>query len=131
MSKRKQTGFTLIEVMITVVIVAILVAIAIPAYLNFSLKSRRSEAHAALIRVAGLQERFYLQNNRYSTVLADVGVGNPNTENGYYTLSIPVANVSAFSITATAINGSGQEADVGCTVLTLTNAGVKTPATCW
>ena len=61
-------GFTLIELMVTVAIVAILSAIAYPAYTEYILKSRRTDAKNALLDLAARQERFYSLNNKYSIV---------------------------------------------------------------
>ena len=64
MSKAKN-GFTLIEVMITVVILAILSAIAIPAYQGYISTSRRAEGHNNLAALQLAEEEFYLENNNY------------------------------------------------------------------
>ena len=68
-AKSYMRGVTLIELMIVVVIVAILAAIAYPNYREFSARATRNEAKAALLKAATNQERFYLQNNAFSTDL--------------------------------------------------------------
>lgn len=65
---RPQQGFTLIEVMITVAIVAILSAIAIPAYSEYVLRARITEATNALSDMRLKMERFYQDNRRYDAV---------------------------------------------------------------
>lgn len=62
---RKSYGFTLIEVMITVVIVAILASVAIPSYTEYVKKARRTEARTTLLAVAAGMEKFLLANNTY------------------------------------------------------------------
>lgn len=58
-------GFTLIELMITVAIVALLASIAYPSYLNSVLKGRRAEGRSALLNLLQQQERFYTQTGSY------------------------------------------------------------------
>lgn len=106
-------GFTLVELMITVVIVGILAAIAYPSYQNYVIQTRRSDAHIALTRAANLQERFMTECNRYATTLegtrncgggvlgmaASAPIRSPD---GHYVLSLVTANTSstAFEIMA-------------------------------
>lgn len=63
----KQNGFTLMELMITVAIVAILATVAIPSYSNYVQKSRRSEAFNALTSVINAMEKYRLSANAYPT----------------------------------------------------------------
>ncbi|BCV65827.1 type IV pilin protein [Shewanella carassii] len=129
---KKAVGFTLIEVMITVVILGILAAIAYPSYTQYIAKSTRSEAHAALMRLANLQEQYYLDNRTYATDMTKLGLNaNPFiTENGHY--SIASSGTGSFTLTATA-QGVQASRDSKCKTLTLTDAGVKggTSAECW
>lgn len=67
---RLDAGFTLIELMITVAIVAILAAIAIPSYQDSVWKGKRGEAKAAILRTLQSEERWYTQNNQYATYAA-------------------------------------------------------------
>ena len=60
------TGFTLIELMIVIVVVAVLAAIAMPSYRQYVLRTHRTEAKRTLLNVAVAQEKFYLQNNTYA-----------------------------------------------------------------
>ena len=66
---RQQIGFTLIELMITVAVVGILGAIALPTYTDSMQKSKRAEARAALINLLHQQERYLSQMNTYETFL--------------------------------------------------------------
>lgn len=63
-----QLGFTFLELMISVAIVGILAAIAIPSYLGNVQKGARSDARAAMMTMMQQQERFFTQNNTYQTV---------------------------------------------------------------
>ena len=127
-------GFTLIELMVVVAIIGIMGAIAYPSYDSYMKKSRRSDAKVALQKMADKQERFYLQNNTYTTNTANVG--GTGTEKNYYLLSIASADVNGFALTATAVPGEAQATDTttnhgDCTVMQLTAAGAKTPDLCW
>ena len=127
---QKVKGFTLIEVMIVVAIIGILASIAYPSYVDYITKSGRSEGVAAVMRVANLQEQYYLDNRAYATDMAKLGLANPFvTEHGHY--SVASAGTSSFTITATA-QGSQAARDSTCTTITMTSAGVKGPSTeCW
>lgn len=69
----RSRGFTLIELMITVSIVAILASVAYPSYQGFVLKSKRAEARTALIDLLQQQERFMTQRNTYSNPVIPPG----------------------------------------------------------
>lgn len=68
--RRRPRGFTLIELMITVAIVAVLAGIAYPLYTDQVRKGRRAEARAALMNLLQQQERYHTQNNSYAAFTA-------------------------------------------------------------
>jgi type IV pilus assembly protein PilE len=125
--------------MIVIVVVAVLASIAVPSYRQYVLRAHRTEAKAALLNVAAAQEKFYLQNNTYTTALTaapPAGLGIPaTTENGHYTITIAAgANATSFSATATAIGGQAQ--DTQCATFTINQLGAKDatgskPSVCW
>lgn len=137
-TRKTQQGFTLIELMIAVAIIAILSAIAFPAYKNYITHARRSEALAALNDAAARMERYYAQNNTYATAtlaLLSLGSGSTyNTPNNYYAVGIsnPIPTTTTYTIKATP---QGQQAtdDTACGAMSIDQAGVRTPATaaCW
>jgi type IV pilus assembly protein PilE len=120
---RAGRGFTLVELMITVAIIAIISAIAYPNYTRYVMRSNRTDATAALLRLAAAQEKFYLQNNTYTTTITNVG--SANSEHGYYTITIDTGNATTFTASATAPTGSRQRNDTDCRTFTITAAGVK------
>lgn len=100
-------GFTLIELVIVVAVVAILLSIAIPSYLDSVVRSRRSDAMTTLTRYANQQEIFYSNTNSYST---NLGLSSSSSE-GYYVISTPAASATAYTVQATPVNGSSQSGD--------------------
>lgn len=132
---RHMRGVTLIELMIVVVVISILASIAYPNYQEFSARAKRNEARAALLMLATNQERFYLNNNTFTSNLLALGFGvTPvaNTESGYYAIQVTAADATDFTATATYRHGGG-EADK-CLTFTITGRGAKSsgPDTnCW
>ena len=129
--KRRQ-GFTLIELMIVVAVVAILAAIAYPSYQDSVRKSRRADARSVLLQAAQWMERFYTQNHSYAGGALPAGLTQAPVEGGpkYYNISLTncagAATVTAntFTLRAVPIAGSAQAND-RCGALTLTNTGVR------
>ena len=117
--KRSQGGFSLVELMITLVILAILMSIAIPSYQSQLEKSRRSEGKALLSEIAALQESFRTEQNRYTADLTELGYGAAGwnqSKNGYYRVSVlaPTAGcpiATCFQLEAQTVAGSVQEDD--------------------
>ncbi|RPA63884.1 prepilin-type N-terminal cleavage/methylation domain-containing protein [Shewanella frigidimarina] len=131
MKKVSFKGFTLIEVMITVVIIGILAAIAYPSYTSFITKSGRSEGVAAVMRVSNLQEQYYMDNRVFAEDMTKLGMSSEPflTESGYY--SVDSVGTTTYTITATA-KGRQATLDTTCATITLTAAGVKGPSKeCW
>ena len=128
---RVDAGFTLLELMIAVVLVAILAAVAYPSYQSYVGRGYRAEAHTALHRLANLQEQYYLDQRQYAADLTALGeADNPAvTEGGRYQVEVAVTPVS-FTLTATA-QGSQASLDADCPTMMLTGSGAKTPGECW
>lgn len=122
----------MIELMITVVVIGILAAIAIPNYQQYVKKSRRTEAQAVLLDIQQKQEKHRVNNATYA---GSVGAVNGTASNQYYTFSISDATATAYLISATAITtgsqASDQEGGTTCTPLTINAASEKTPPACW
>lgn len=146
---RRAAGFTLIELMVTIVVGSILMAIAVPAYQAQVRKSRRTEARNAVMDLAAREERYYSVNNDYSNSALQLGYGpadaqisNQSIGNGYYTITVvnvePNPGVTpptraTYKITA---NATGtQLKDAVCQQFTVDDIGTQTssPSTtdCW
>ena len=140
-------GFTLIELMIGIVIVAIVASIAYPSYQNSIRKSRRSDAHAAIAAVQQAPEqlrsscRFYAQGIDAANFCgADAGAttvrGGATSSEQFYAISIQAGSATGNSYVVVADPQGAQAADSACDPIVLTIGpafpnGQRTPADCW
>ncbi len=108
-------GFTLIELMMVVAIVAVIVSIAVPAYNRHVEKSRRADAQSALLSGAQALERCFTRNNAYNAAACTLPTASPD---GFYTIRV-TATPSTYTLTATA---TGTDA---CSPFTLDHLGVR------
>ena len=155
MVARRPQGFSLIELVITMLIVAILAAIAIPGYNSYVRKSRRTEIKTALLDMASLEERYFSTNQTYSSTAGDLGyTAFPATlASGFYTISAPAVTAASvptaatpggipavFTLTGTYVAGTDQAKDTQCASFTVTSGGIQSAtnsggtdntATCW
>ncbi len=83
-----ENGFSLIELMIVLAIVAILASVTIPSYTNYVYKSRRTDAIAALLQLQLAQEAWRARRGRYSTDLAGLGWPDGRLAGGNYRLRL-------------------------------------------
>jgi type IV pilus assembly protein PilE len=136
----RRNGFTLIELMITVAIVAILAMIAAPAFNKQIRKSRRTEARTTLLDLAARAERLYSTSNTYwdtanKLLPPDLGYAGEwpiTTSSGYYTIDRSNNDDgTAFTFTATA--AGAQQSDTQCATFSVDNTGKQTATdpTCW
>ncbi len=130
----RHKGFTLVELMIAVAIVAVLAAIAFPSYQESVRKTRRVDAQGMMMELVQRMERFYAENRCYSNAdnLAITGICDgaavavpaalaQSPKDGatkYYNLSLPAVAATTFTINATPIAGSAHANDK-CGTLTL------------
>ncbi|MEK6577456.1 MAG: prepilin-type N-terminal cleavage/methylation domain-containing protein [Nitrospirota bacterium] len=95
--KRKDKGFTLIELVLVLLITAILMGIAIPIYQYFLKKAKQVEAQLALKEIVRLERMYYADHDRFSDSLSDIGF-SPLTPLNYYTIIIdPISNPNKFT----------------------------------
>lgn len=115
----KTKGFTLIELMITVMIIAILAAIAYPAYTSQVRKGARKEAVGVVLEVAGRLERIRSQLFAYPTEATAQAAVAQSTRR--YTVAVTSATATTFTLTATP---SGDQTNDACGTFTYTNTGM-------
>jgi type IV pilus assembly protein PilE len=118
---RRRSGFTLIEALIVVAVIAVLAAIAVPMYQDSVRNARRADAVAALTAVQQAQERWRGNHAAYTTELTAAptasppGLGLPAlSPSGHYTIAIDTATATGYTVVATAVAGGSQAADAGC-----------------
>jgi len=116
-------GFTIIELLIAVIVVGILVAVALPSFMDSIRKGRRSEAFAALSALQQAQERWRSNNPIYADTLAKVNIVSPTGPGGYYVLSISAPSATGYEVTALAVAGTTQVKDGSCANLSVQVTG--------
>jgi len=124
---RKQHGFTLIELVITIAVVGILAAIALPSYQQYVIRSKRSAAQAQMMDIANREQQYLLANRSYADKAA-LGYTVPAEVSANYDWDITLATgpVPGFTVTFTPKNS--QASDV---TLRLNNEGLKEPPGKW
>jgi type IV pilus assembly protein PilE len=146
-SNKSQTGMTLIELMVVVVILIILMTVALPAYQDSMMKSRRADGRAGITNIVLAQEKlrgncvFYAQaiagaDACGGTAATTTVAGGANSQDGFYALSIRAASASGNSFIVEADPQGAQADDTDCDPIVYTvNAanpdGLRTPADCW
>jgi type IV pilus assembly protein PilE len=129
--RSRQRGFTLIEMMIVVAIIAIVAAVAIPSYQDSIWKGKRGEAKAAILKALQAEERYYSQNNTYVayTTTAPSGAfptfSADNLTNSRYLITASGATVTSGGTTLCSNNNIVQ-----CVVITATVTGTGADPKC-
>jgi type IV pilus assembly protein PilE len=128
---RHNVGFTLVELIVTVAIVAILSAIAYPSYQAYLVRGKRTAAKAAMMDLSNREQQYLLANRLYAdtSALTSNGYAVTNDVSQNYSWAVTVDNSATppyFLITFTAIGSQASDMD-----LTLNSQGTKTPAAKW
>ena len=126
----RERGFTLIEVMMVVVIIAILVGIGLPAYQNSVRKGHRSAAQAQMLDIANREQQYLLANRVFTATLSEIGYSVPADVAARYTCTVAVDNTGVPSFTVSC-EPTSLQAGNGFGTITLTNTGVKSPTGEW
>lgn len=126
---KSQAGFTLIELMITVAIIGVLSAIAIPSYGGYVLRTRLTDAWSGLAGVQPAAEQHWSNTNSY----ADFTALPANTDN--FVFALANANETAYTVTATGRNATAGFVFTidqnGRRATTRAPSGWTANATCW
>ena len=131
----KKNGFSLIELMIAVTIVAILAAIAVPSYSAYVRRANRSDATRTLSFIGQALERCYSQSFTYAACPQALPGTNPSAQ-GYYNVTLAVLSATTFNITAVPLTNP-QLGDAQCTSFTVDQTGAQAMTgtadikTCW
>lgn len=121
----RKNGFTLIELVVTMGIIAILAAIAIPAYSSYTKNANRTDATRTMTLDAQALERCYSQKFNYTDASCPAAASQPSIQ-GYYTVTIAVTTAPTASYTITASPAlSPQTSDSSCWQFTLNSAGTQ------
>ncbi len=134
----KPNGFTLIELIITVALLAIITTISVASYRQYMLRANRTDARAFLLRIATAKERWFLDNNEYSNAPeTELRVGK-TSEHGYYKVTILQNKnpATGYRAIATPVEGGRQSADTDCLELSIDATGLRKSApkdieVCW
>lgn len=125
-------GFTLIEAMITLALIAITLSLALPSYRSYVIRANRTEAIETLLATAACQERIYTRTNAY-----DANACGGNSSNGFYTISVATSNGNQNFVAAAAPQNTQTEDNCGSLTINQTSAktaggqGGGFASTCW
>jgi type IV pilus assembly protein PilE len=126
MNHRQAAGFSLLELMIVIAIVAILAAVAYPSYQQHIVRTNRAAAQQYLLEATSLQHQYILDNRSYATTLAALGSSPATAISDNYTVTVTGVDNSAspptFTLQAAPKSGSTQQ---GSDTLTVNHLGQK------
>ena len=127
-------GFTLVELMLTLAVIAIISSLSVVSYRQYVQRANRVDGTSALLHLSAAQERYYLQHDEYATtaaLLADsppAGLGITGTQQGLYEISVAASADGAavgYIATATASGTGSQRDDDDCQAFTIDQSGTR------
>lgn len=121
----RQTGVTLMELMVVMVIIGILTAIAYPSYREQVRRSNRTEAKIALQQRAQAFEKCFTRYMDYTNAACDGAATAANTPDGNYNVTVPAATLTATTFVILATPLGGQLSDAKCMNFTINEAGTR------
>ncbi len=126
-TKLNKNGFTLIEVLIVVIIIAVLAGLAVPMFRGTVEKSRKTEAEGVLSATRHSELRYFAANNTYTTTVASLDY-NPTAadtsgQTVHFTYTIPTGGATTLTVTATRNTVDGGD---GTSTVSINQAGVVT-----
>lgn len=143
----RHPGFTLIELMVALVVASILLLVAVPGYQQTVLRSGRAAGKGVLLDVLSRQEQFFVNNKKYATTLAQLGLpsayyvdrqaNHVSANDAIYRIELDVVSSQFSAVVALPQNRQGR--DVQCMSFALGRTGAKTvtgllastPLECW
>jgi type IV pilus assembly protein PilE len=136
----KNSGFTLIELMIAVAAIAILAAIAFPNYQEYVRRGRRADAQSFLQEIAARQQHFLVDRRAYSASVTDapsaggLGLSLPTAVSPFYSIALVTDNAARPPTFTVSAAPKGTQSTEKCGTLSVNARGVKAASgvgTCW
>lgn len=128
-------GFSLIELMMVLAVIAILTMVSVPQYTSYVQRGNRAAAQQHMLDVSGALEMYRMDRRQYPTAIGtgatELDYDTPSEVSNHYVLNYTVNNAATpprFLLTATPLAGGTQASDGA---LTLSSAGIKTPSDKW
>ena len=126
-TNHRSNGFSLVELLVTIVVIGVLAAVAFGSYQSYIRKGRRADAQAYLMDLVQRQQQYFTDSRSYAADVATLNDPLPATLSSFYTVQVATAATPpTFAITATAVGAQVSDGD-----LTIDNSGAKTPANRW
>lgn len=142
--RKKFAGFTLIELMVTVAIIGILLAVAVPSYQKYVMRGNRAAAQAAMMDIANRQQQYLLSNRAYTNSLTTLNYSAPtevrsnysisdtgNIELGKFLDSSCVVQTDTGTAPSFVITFAPSGSQVSDGTIRLSNTGIKCPSGKW